>query len=186
MQATMDCLQVKDKFVFKERIIMKEIFSRVSVRNFKEDLVEDDKCEKLLRAAMAAPSAGNEQPWEFYVVKDKDVLDKLSQCSPFAGPTKDAPMAVVVAGNENYFRFNGDYWQIDLSAAIENMLLEAVHLGLGGVWLGIAPLKDRMEKVAEVLNFPENMHAFAIVPFGYPKEEKAKEDRYDSKRVHFI
>ena len=70
---------------------MKEIFHRVSVRKFEDRAVESDKVEQILRAAMAAPSAGNQQPWDFYVVTSREKLHALAQVSPYAGCAANAP-----------------------------------------------------------------------------------------------
>jgi nitroreductase len=77
-----------------------------------------------------------------------------------------------------------EYAQIDASAATENLLLEADALGLGAVWLGIAPLEERMEAVKRVLAIPDTLSAFAIVPCGYPAEEKVQQDRFDLTKIH--
>lgn len=163
---------------------MNEIFHRTSIRKYLDKPVEDEKIPKLLQAAMAAPSAGNQQPWEFYVVKDKTALEKLSQTSPYAGCAASAPLAFVAC-----YRVNckmPEYAQIDLSASVENLLLEADALNLGAVWLGIAPLKDRMEAVRKVLDIPENLDAFAIIPCGYPEAVHDQQDRFDEQRVHYV
>ena len=164
---------------------MNEIFDRVSVRRYADRPVEPEKEERLLRAAMAAPSAGNQQPWEFYVVTNRDTLERLSSCSPYAGCLKEAPLGVVVCCRGDCLM--PEYAQIDCSAAVENLLLEAVSLGLGAVWLGIAPLRERMEAAREILDLPDNRYAFAFVACGYPEgEEEPQEDRYDPTRIHFV
>lgn len=163
---------------------MNEIFHRTSIRKYQDKNIENKKIEKLLRAAMAAPSAGNQQPWEFYVVKDRTTLDRLSKTSPYAACTASAPLAFVAC-----YRIDckmPEYAQIDMSASVENLLLEADSLGLGAVWLGIAPLKDRMEAVRNVLNLPENLDAFAIIPCGYPQAISPQQDRFDRQRIHHI
>lgn len=73
-----------------------------------------------------------------------------------------------------------------MSASVENLLLEADALGLGAVWLGIAPLKERMEAVRTVLNVPENLDVFAIIPCGYPEAVHAQQDRFDKTRIHYV
>lgn len=163
---------------------MKEIFHRTSIRKYKTKAVEKDKVELLLRAAMAAPSAGNQQPWEFYVVTAGDKLKALSQCSPYAGMLREAPLGIAVCCQKNCRM--PEYVQIDCSAAVENLLLEADSLGLGAVWLGIAPLEDRMEAAGKVLGISENLYVFSFIACGYPAEEKTQQDRYDETRVHYL
>ena len=164
---------------------MSNIFKRVSVREYQDKKVEDRKIELLLKAAMASPSAGNQQPWEFYVVKEKAVLEKLASASPYSGCTAKAPFAVVPCYRTEGLRF-AECVQIDMSACCENILLEAVDQGLGAVWLGIAPVKERMEAVSRILNLPAHLKAFAIIPCGYAAKETGQQDRYDPARVYFV
>lgn len=164
---------------------MKEIFERVSVRKFLDRPVEEEKIQKILKAAMAAPSAGNQQPWEFYVVTDRDVILALSQSHQYAGCAADAPVVIVPCYRTEGLRFP-QYDTIDLSIATENMWLEATALGLGGVWMGIAPMEDRIEKVDAILGLREDMHAFALFPLGYPAETRQQQDRFEEKRIHYI
>ena len=163
---------------------MNEIYTRVSIRKFRDKPVERGKIEALLRAAMAAPSAGNQQPWEFYVVTDKDMLDKLSQASPYARCAKGAPAAIVSAYRTGLWA--QEYAQIDMSIAMENLWLACGGQGLGGVWLGIAPLEERMKAVEEIVGLPEGLRAFAVFPLGYPAEERAQQDRFDPDRIHYL
>ena len=162
---------------------MNSIYHRVSIRKYLDKPVEKEKIEALLRAAMQAPSAGNQQPWEFYVITDRTKLEELSKVSPYAGMTKDAPLAIVSAYRKDC-RIPS-YAQIDLSIAMENMWLETDAQGLGGVWLGIAPIENRMKAVEEIVGMPDTLRAFAIFPFGYPAEERAQQDRFDPERIHW-
>lgn len=164
---------------------MNEIFKRVSIRKYEDRPVEQEKIEKILRAAMAAPSAGNQQPWEFYVVTDKEKIKALSECSPYAGCAANAPIVLVPCYRTEGLTFP-DIAQIDLSIATENALLEITSLELGGVWLAVTPVQDRVEKVAEVLDTPANLVPFALVPFGYPAEGRPQQDRYDESRIHYV
>ena len=163
---------------------MDSIYHRVSIRKYQDKPVEQEKIEAILRAAMQAPSAANQQPWEFYVVTDKKKLLELSQTSPYAGMTADAPAAIVSVYRKDCLI--PAYAEIDLSIAMENMWLETDVQGLGGVWLGIAPLEDRMLKVERVLGIPDTLRAFAIFPLGYPAEERKQQNRYDAGRIHYI
>lgn len=163
---------------------MNPIFNRASVRSFDGRKVESEKVELLLKAAMAAPSACNQQPWEFVVVTDPAVLDALSKCSPYAGCMARAPLGIAVCMRTEGLRAP-DYTQIDASAATENILLEAVELGLGAVWLGIAPGPERMEAVRQVIGAPEAIQPFCLIACGYPDKEVFPADRCDPARVHY-
>ena len=162
---------------------MEAIFSRTSIRKFENRPVEDEKIEKLLRAAMAAPSAGNQQPWEFIVVTDPQLSSALSSVSPYAGPAAAAPLNIVILQSASSARWP-EYAPQDLGAAAENILLEAVELGLGAVWLGIAPLQERIDKVKELFSLPDTVSAFAIISVGYPASAAAQIDRFDPARVY--
>ena len=163
---------------------MNSIFHRVSIRKYQDRPVEKEKTEAILRAAMQAPSAANQQPWEFYVVTDRKILQALSEVSPYAKMTASAPAAIVSAYRKQ--RLILAYAEIDLSIAMENLWLETDAQGLGGVWLGIAPLEDRMQAVEKILNMPETLRAFAIFPYGYPAEEREQQNRFDADRIHYV
>ncbi len=159
------------------------LYHRVSVRKYRDRPVEKEKTLAMLRAAMQAPSAANQQPWEFYVISDRATLEALSKVSPYAGMTKDAPAAIVAA-----YRTDcrvPEYAQIDLSIAMENLWLETDAQGLGGVWLGIAPVEERMKAVERILSLPRGLRAFAVFPYGYPAEERPQQDRFDPARIHW-
>ena len=164
---------------------MNEIFERISIRKFEDRKVEPEKLEQLLRAAMAAPSAGNQQPWEFYVVTSKEKIKELSECSPYAGCAADAPAVIVPCYRTTGLRFP-EFDTIDLAIATQNILLEITSLGLGGVWLAVAPIPERMEKVGTTLGIPDGLRAFALVALGYPAEARAQQDRFDADRVHYV
>lgn len=163
---------------------MNSIFHRVSIRKYQDRPVEKEKTEAILRAAMQAPSAANQQPWEFYVVTDRKILQALSEVSPYAKMTASAPAAIVSAYRKQCLI--PAYAEIDLSIAMENLWLETDAQGLGGVWLGIAPLEDRMQAVEKILNMPETLRAFAIFPYGYPAEEREQQNRFDADRIHYV
>ncbi len=160
------------------------LFRRVSVRKYQDKEVEPEKIERMLRAAMQAPSACNQQPWEFFVITDREILESLSRCSPFAACTKEAPCAIVSAYREKCTV--PEYAHIDLSIAMQNLWLETNALGLGGVWLGVCPRTERMKEVEKIVGMPQGLHAFAIFPFGYPAESRPQEDRFDRSRIHYI
>ena len=167
-----------------EEKIMADLFHRVSIRKYQEKKVEPEKLDYILRASMAAPSACNQQPWEFYIVEDPEILEELSETTPYAKLTAKAPVAIVTAYRKECTV--PAYAQIDLSICMENMWLATDEVGLGGVWMGIAPLEDRMEEVEKIIGIPESQRAFGIFALGYPAEERTQQDRYDETRIHRV
>lgn len=163
---------------------METIFTRRSVRKYADKAVEAEKVEALLRAAMQAPSAGNQQPWEFIVVNDKAVLTEMAAMSPYAQMLAGAPLAIVLVANTGILQYP-EYWQQDLAAATQNLLLEVVEQGLGAVWLGVAPLPDRSQFIRNLLQLPLYIQPFAVVPVGYPLQANKRVDRYQAAKVHY-
>jgi nitroreductase len=163
---------------------MDPILSRRSVRAYTDQAVSDALVTALLRAAMAAPSAGNQRPWQFVVVRDRTVLEALAAANPYGGMAREAPLAVIVCGDPSS-KDHAEFWVQDCSAATENLLLAAHAVGLGAVWCGTFPLEERMVRVRAAVGLPESIVPFAVVPIGYPAERPAPVDRYDADRVHF-
>lgn len=166
---------------------MDAIFRRTSVRKYAGIPVEPEKVERILRAAMAAPSAGDQRPWEFIVVRDAATIAKLAGVDPYSRCALGAPVVFAPCMRTRGLRFP-EMAEIDMAIASENMLLEIVELGLGGVFLGIAPLKDRVDRVAEILGLGDELRPFAMIPCGYPASdaERSRPDRYDASRVRLI
>lgn len=165
---------------------MNAIFHRVSIRKYQDKPVEEEKIIKMLRAAMAAPSARNQQPWEYYVITNEEIKEKLSTVTPYSSFTKAAPLVFVACYRDADRLPSPDFAHIDMSASVENLLLEADELGLGAVWMGIAPRAERMADVAEIIGLPDNLSVFCLIACGYPGETRMQEDRYDESRVHYL
>ncbi len=163
---------------------MKEIYHRVSVRKFTQQPVEQEKILQILKAGMQAPSACNQQPWEFYVVENKEKIEALSKVTPYATPCTNAPVVIVPVYKTDNLPAPM-FAQIDLSISQENMWLETDSLGLGGVWIGIAPLEDRMKEVEKILDIPSHLHAFSLFALGYPTESRNQQNRFDENRIHY-
>lgn len=163
---------------------MNAIFTRTSVRKFEDRPVEKEKIEKLLQAGFVAPSAGNQQPWEFYVVTKRETIEALAKTSPYAVLAAKAPVVLVIAARKDVI-FPG-ITDIDCAIATENLWLELEELGLGGVMMAVSPVPERMEAVRQILNLPDNQYAFALLPFGYPVGKKPQVDRYDAKKIHWV
>ena len=163
---------------------MNIIFKRKSVRSYLDIDVDDATIEQIIRAGMAAPSAKNQRPWEFYVVHNRETLEKLAACSPFGRPMAKAPVAIVAC-----YRTKDLYEPVmkllDMSCCCENMLIQAAALDMGSVWLSFAPHPERQEPAKKVLNLPENVEVFAVLPVGYPMGEGKVIDRFDPARIHW-
>ncbi len=164
---------------------MKEIFNRRSIRKYEEQPVSDEKIHRILRAAMYAPSAGNERPWHFIVIKDRKTLDEIPKHHPHTEMLKEAPMAIVPCCDTSNLKYDGAFWIQDMAAAIQNILLEAKHLGLGSCWCGVYSREILMEPVARILNIPEHIIPVAVIAIGYPGEEREVRERYNEDRVHY-
>lgn len=161
------------------------IFKRKSIRDYTSQNIDENSINTILKAAMQAPSALNVQGWEFLVVKNRENIEKLSKMSKYSGCAKNANTLILVMANLEKFPKTRVWFPQDLSAATENILLEATNLGIGSVWLGLYPDSKRIEYVKEVLDLPLNIIPFSLVALGYPKNEYTVEDKYDETKVHY-
>lgn len=163
---------------------MEAIFTRRSIRSFTNEPVSDEQITKLLKAAMTAPSAGNEQPWDFIVVRERTALEEITQIHQYSQMLKEAPVAVVVCADPGRSKYPFDYWIQDCAAATQNILLAATTTGLGTCWLGIYPQPERVEALRRIFSVPDSIVPFAVVAIGYPAKPPRMSERYDEKRVH--
>ena len=159
------------------------LMTRRSIRKYEDRPVPPELVEEILRAAMAAPTAGNGQPWEFVVITDRKLMAELAEIHENGSMIKDAPLGILVCGNLDRDVYQG-FWVQDCSAAIENLLLAAHALGLGAVWTAVYPLGDRPAVFAQKLHLPEQVVPLALIPIGWPGETLPPEDRYDPAKVH--
>ncbi|MHA1481661.1 MAG: nitroreductase family protein [Candidatus Thorarchaeota archaeon] len=160
------------------------INTRRSVRKFLNKKVPKDLVSKIIAAGMNAPSAGNQQPWQFIIVDERSVLEEIAKVNPYAACAKDASVGILVCGDLQLEKYKG-YWPLDCSAATENILLAAHSLGLGTVWTGVYPKQERIDRYKRLLNIPENIVPIAFIPVGYPAEEPNKENRFKKDRIHY-
>ena len=161
---------------------LKAINSRCSIRKFKiGEKVSDDVIKKILEAGMNAPSAVNAQNWEFIVIDDRNLLDKIPEFSPYAKMTKDCMIGILVCGDA--LGKYPEFWQVNCSAACENILLAIHDLGFGGCWTD-ASKDDSASGFKKLLNLPENIRPLAFIPVGHPVEIPKKVSRYEEKKVH--
>ena len=160
------------------------ILSRRSIRQYTSQPVPDEIVRELLTAAMSAPSAVNEQPWQFIVITDRHLLNGIPQITPYAQMAKDAALVVLVCGDTTREKYHG-FWPQDCAAATENLLIAANARGLGAVWCGVYPVDERVQGLRRYLQLPDYIVPFSLVPIGYPAEKREPRHRYDGSRVHF-
>ena len=165
---------------------IENIMTRTSIRQYKDQPVEQEKIDIMLKAAMAAPTAVNLQPWHFIVITDKEIMSQL------AGPRPtNAPLMIAVCGDTDKTSMPGgrgklpDFWVQDVSAATENLLLAAHALGLGAVWTGAYPDMNRVAGIAQLLKCPENIVPLAVVRIGYPDESPAPKDKFKEENISY-
>ena len=159
------------------------ILTRRSIRAYTGQPIPAELVELLLKAAMQAPSAGNQQAWQFVVLTDRVRLNALAEVLPYGKMLTTAPLSIVVCGDLAIEKSKG-YWVQDCSAATQNILLAAHSLGLGAVWLGVYPREERVRDVRKALGIPETVTPLCAIAVGYPAEQKPRTDRYNAERVH--
>ena len=165
---------------------IENIMTRTSIRQYKDQPVEQEKIDIMLKAAMAAPTAVNLQPWHFIVINDKKTIDLLAGNQP-----TNAPLLIAVCGDTDKTTMPDgksklpDFWIQDVSAATENLLLAAHALGLGAVWTGCYPIMERTAEVANVLNCPQNIVPLAIVRIGYPDQAPEPKDKFKEENISY-
>ena len=163
------------------------MMTRVSVRQFTGEKISAEQIDTLLRAAMAAPTAINKQPWAFIVVTDEALLDKLGEELPYSRCGNHPACAIVPCGDLSK-AIEGEmaaFWINDVSAATQNLLLAAHSMGLGAVWTGLHPDMQRVAKVQQMLGLPEHIIPLCIVPVGVPAEQPAVKDKFRPDNIHY-
>lgn len=166
---------------------IEDIMTRTSVRAYSDREVKSEQIDTLLHAAMAAPTAGNKQPWRFVVIDDRAILDSIGENFNTMTMAKQASVAVVMCGDVTA-TFDGEgqgYWIQDVSAASENLLLAAHAMGLGAVWCGIYPIMARVEQFSEMLHLPENIIPMGCICVGYPAGETTPKDKWKPEYIHY-
>ena len=160
------------------------IYDRRSVRKFKSESVNPDLIQEVLRAGMFAPSGYNRQPWHFVVFDDKDLIAKIKSMHPYASSLATAPVCIMVCGDKEKELAEG-FYQVDCSAAIENILLAAKALGLDTCWMGIYPWAEVMQAFSNEFGLPENIEPFALIALGYGMEKIPRPERNLESKVHY-
>jgi len=178
---------MKNETSDKQNAAIENIMTRISVRNFTGEKISDEQIDILLRAAMAAPSAINKQPWAFIVVTDEELISKLGEALPYSRCSNKPACAFIPCGDLSK-AIEGKmaaFWINDVSAATENLLLAAHAMGLGAVWTGLHPDMNRAGMVQQMLGLPEHIIPLCIVPVGVPAEHPDVKDKYKPENIHF-
>jgi nitroreductase len=159
------------------------LITRRSIRKYTDAPIPEETIERILRAAMFAPSAVNKQPWHFVIIDDRASLQSIPGFHKNAQMAASAPCAILVCGDIELV-IGPRLLPQDCAAATENLLLAAHIEGLGAVWCGVHPQEDREAGFREMLSLPANIVPFALVVLGYPAEEPNQPDRYQPDRIH--
>jgi nitroreductase len=163
--------------------MLETLLGRRSIRRYIPGEIDENDLAKVLRAGMAAPSAGNEQPWHFIVIRDRDTLRALSEAHPYAEMVKTASLAILVCADMAGVKHR-DFWPQDCAAATENMLLAVHALGLGSVWIGVYPREARVAEIRRIVLLPDHVIPFSLLPVGIPGEKKPPGNRFTEDRLH--
>lgn len=178
------------------QVVMNNILSRKSVRSYTSDTIPAQVMENLLRAAMAAPSGRNIQPWSFVVLTDKSRYDTIFEGNFNLNMFKQAAAVVVICADTTVVRPPRDnpdapavqqpngIWRDDMGAVTENLLLAAEAHGLGACWTACYPYPDRMEPVKQTLGLPATVVPYSVVPIGCPAGDEQPKDKWDPSRIH--
>jgi nitroreductase len=163
------------------------IHSRKSVRKYLEKPLTLEILETLLKAGMAAPSAGNRKPWAFVAVTQRETLVRLAAGLHYGKMVQHAAAAIAVCGvlAKALPDKERDFWVQDCAAAAQNILLAAEAMGLGAVWGGIYPLMDRVTMVQSVLGLPTDVLPLNIISLGYPADNYKAKDKFDPACIHW-
>ncbi|HNX30932.1 MAG TPA: nitroreductase family protein [Holophaga sp.] len=158
------------------------LFTRRSIRSFKPEPLSPDAVREPIRAAMYAPSAGNQRPWHFLVVSRREDLAFIARIHPYAGMCLQAAGAVLVCGEPGLAKYP-DMWVQDCAAATQNLLLALHAEGLGGVYVGVHPREERMKPLAAHFGLPASIVPFSLVPYGRPATVPEQPDRFMAERI---
>ena len=175
---------------------VENIMNRKSVRSWSSESVSDEQITTMLKAAMAAPSGMNVQPWSFVVLKDKTGFEKTFEGNFNLKMFNEAPVVIVVCADTTQSRPSREnpdevvtgpnkIWRDDMGACTENLLLAAESLGLGAVWTACYPYKDRYIPVKEALGLPDTVVPYCIVPVGHPASPEQPKDKWKPERIHY-
>ena len=171
---------------WEEHIMNDLIKNRHSIRKYQKDRpVTRQELDQLLEAAMNAPSACNSRPWEFIVVTKRELLDEIAKIHPYARMCQSASAAIVVVAIPQTDRPAG-YFPQDCAAATQNILLQAVSMGLGTCWCGVYPKEERIDSITKLFDITEPKIPFNVIAIGVPDEAPASKGFFEKEKVTYI
>jgi len=159
------------------------IKKRRSIRKYTQKAISSEDIRTILECAMAAPTARNQQSFQFVVIDDRKLLSTIAQNIEHAKMCEGANKAIVVC-SEVINETQELYWVQDCSAVTQNILLSATALGIGSVWVAVHPRPKKIDFITKLLNLPHFIKPLSLVALGYPSEQKAPNDRYDEAKIH--
>jgi len=162
--------------------VLTALSQRRSVRKYTGEPITETELNTILNAGFCAPSAYNNRPWDFIVVRNPASLQTIADANKYMKMLPSAGCAVVVCGNEE-ITDERDFLINDCSAAVQNMLLAAHGLNLGSLWCGIGN-SENFAFFKEFLNLPAHIHPAALVVLGHAAEESPAPERFEAEHVH--
>ena len=162
---------------------MKSILTRRSIRKYTDEKISEDQINKILKAAMYAPSAFNNQPWQYIVIDKRELLDEILKAIPHAEMLKETTLAILICGDKN-LEENTNLIALNCAAATQNALLAIHDIGLGAVWISAFPVEDNMKALTKICKLPGNIVPVSLLSIGYPGEEVTTEERFKPERIH--
>jgi len=178
-----------------EKWAIETIMNRKSVRSFTGEKLSEDQLNTLLKAAMAAPTDKNAQPWHFVVVTDPEAIATIPGADR-GNAIKTAGAVIILCGETTIQRvprdnpdaapesFPNSSWIMDCSTAAENLLLAAEALDLGAVWLSCYPNEGKTAAVHAAFGIPEGIEPIAIIPVGIPDGDNQPKDKWNPAKIH--
>ncbi len=166
--------------------VTEAIRSRRSIRKYKKGAdIPQEHLELILEAAMMAPSAGNTRPWEFIVIKNRGIMEKLAEINPYSRMLKTASAAILISARpELQSGICSGFWPQDCGAAAENILLQALELGYGTCWCGMYPIQHRVEKAQQLLGITSI--PYAVIALGVPDQQPQPRGYFEPEKVSYI
>jgi nitroreductase len=163
--------------------VQEALLNRRSIRKYKDQEIGKFEMDKILKAAMYAPSAMNLQAWQFIVIDDKEILVDTIKSIPYAEMLRQSGAAIIVCGDSSVEK-NESWLLQNCSAAIQNILLSSHGLGIGSCWIAIHGMEDVYKNIKAQFALPENIVPVSLISLGYPDEEVKTEERFKQDKIH--